>query len=137
MKTPTIFSTTNLKFFLKSSSWSPPTFTSTAIFNALFLWLYGILCHNRCFILLNDIMDLYMPSLGTAVTEGPCYMFYETKCEVYWGTTHAAFCWYCDLILYTHKDTQRTQGPKVWHTHINIYQHKLPRAHSSYLHYTE
>ena len=37
---------------------------------------------------------------------------------------------------HTHTHTQHTQRPIDWHTHINIYQHHLLCAHSSYLYYT-
>ena len=32
---------------------------------------------------------------------------------------------------------RHTVGPTVWHNHINMHQHHLPSAHSSYLYYTE
>ena len=60
------------------------------------------------------------------------------KCTEVW---HVVFCWYSDLISHTHKhtykDTQHTQGPVYWHTHIYIDLHHLLCAHSSYLYYTE
>ena len=101
-------------------------------------------------ILHNDIMDLYISSLGILESEGSCYVFYATRCPGYWGLTYNVFfCWYFDLIshthtythththTHTHKYTQQTQGPIDWHTHINIsYQH-LSCSHSSYLYYIE
>ena len=47
-----------------------------AIFDVLFLWLNGLLCHIWCVFSLNDIMDLQMSSLGTLVPEQPCYVFH-------------------------------------------------------------
>ena len=44
--------------------------TTTTIFFALFPWLTAWLCHLWCVILLNDIMDLHMWSLGVMVPEG-------------------------------------------------------------------
>ena len=52
-------------------------------------------------------------------SEGPCSVFYATRYK-----------------SHTHTHTQHTQGPIDWHTHINIYQHHLLCAHSSYLYYT-
>ena len=37
----------------------------------------------------------------------------------------------------THIYTQHTQWPIDWHSYINIYQHNLLCAHSSYLYYSE
>ena len=105
----------------------------------LFLWLNGWWCLVWCAILLNDIMDLHMPSLDTLVTEGAWCMFYATWRQVeVWDLTKCGFCWYSNMIshtqthTYTHKDTQHTQGPVDLHTHINIYLH-----HSSYLYNIE
>ena len=42
----------------KPSFLLPSTFTSTSIFNVLFLWLNGWSCHIGCVISLNDNMDL-------------------------------------------------------------------------------
>ena len=72
-----------------------------------------------------------MLSLGTIVPEGSWCVFYAR------GLTHnVIFYWYSDLISHTqtHTHTQCTQGPVVWHTHINIYLHYLC-AHSSLLYY--
>ena len=108
----------------------------------LVLWLNGWSHHIWCAILLNDIINLHMSSLGTLVPEGPWYLFYAKRRQVYWGLTHnVVFCWYSNLILrtqthtYTHKDIQHTQGLVDLHTHINIYLHHLLCAHSSYLYY--
>ena len=50
----------------------------------------------------------------------------------------------CDFLLvlwfditHTQIQTQHTQGPVHWHTHINTYLHHLLFVHSSYLYYTE
>ena len=54
------------------SSPLPPAFTFTANFYVLFLWLNGWSSHIWCVILLNDIINIYMLSLGTLVPERPC-----------------------------------------------------------------
>ena len=79
-------------------------------------------------------MDLHMSSLATLVPEGQkdLELFYATRYQVYWGLTYVDFCQYCtDLISHTHKDTQHTQWPVDWHTHINIYLHHHLSAYSS------
>ena len=66
----------------------PPTLTPTALSVVMLLWLNGWLRHIWCVILLNDIKDLHMSSLGTWC------VFYASKCRVYWGLTHnVGFCW--------------------------------------------
>ena len=57
----------------------------------LFLRLNWWLRHIWCAVLLNDIMDLHMSSLGTLVPEGPWCVFYATKRQVYWGLTQCDF----------------------------------------------
>ena len=51
----------------------------TAAFVVLFFWLNGRSQYIWSIILLNDIMDLHMPSLGTFVPEGPCCVFFCNK----------------------------------------------------------
>ena len=149
MKTPYIV----YPLFFKFWSLPPPTLLSTtptltALSAVLFLWLHGWPPDIWCVILLNDIMDLHMLSLVTLVPEGPWYVFYATRHQVYWGLTHnVAFCCYSTLIWYqahtsththTHTHTHTcTQGPVDWHSHINIYLCHLLCAHSSYLYYIE
>ena len=55
-----------------------PTFTPTAPFVALILWLSEWSRRIWCVILINDIMDLHVSSLGTFVAEGPSCAFYAT-----------------------------------------------------------
>ena len=85
--------------------------------------------HIWCAILLNDIMDPQISNLGTSVPEGPWYVFYATRHQVYSGLTHVIFCWYSGMISDTqiHKqtDTQHSQWPVDWHIHINTYLHHL------------
>ena len=70
----------------------------------LFLSLNGWSHHIWCVILLN-IMDLHMSSLGTLVPKEPWRVFYAKR--VYWGLTHhVVLCRYSDLISNTHKHTQ-------------------------------
>ena len=151
MKT-SYFSYPIFQIYTKPFSPLPTTFTPTALFVTLFHWLNGWFHHNWCVILLNDIMDLHMFSLGTIVPEGPCCVFYATKHRVYWCLTHNVVCtstligyhthkiWFFSstLIWYlTLKNTQHTQGLTDWHTHINIYQHHLLCAHSSCVYFIE
>ena len=87
---------------------SPPTPTPTALPVVLFLWLNVWLCHIWCAILLNDIMDLHMLSLGTFVPERLWCALHATRDQVYWGLTHnVVFCWYSDLTSHTHKHTHK------------------------------
>ena len=99
--------------------------TSTALFVALFLWLYGWSRHIWCAILLNDIMDPRISSLGTLVVpERPCCVFYATRRQLYFWQITWIFAW--TLIWYhTHtpkqkKDTHHTQGSIDCQSHINI-----------------
>ena len=71
-------------------------------------------------ILLNDIMDLYMPSRNTLVPEGPCCVFYATRFQVYWRLTiNVVFCYYPDLI--SQRQTAPTGPNRLAHPYINIY----------------
>ena len=98
-----------------------------------FLWLNGWLNHIWCAILLNDIMDLHMSSLGT-LDLGVCFKQQDVKFTEVWNMWFFAGT----LTLYhTHKPTQHTHGPVDLHTHINIYLHHLLCAHNSYLYYIE
>ena len=82
-----------------------PNHYSLCLFIALFLWLNGCICHIWCTILLNDIMDLHMFSLGTLISEGVCCVFYTTRHQIYWGlTNNKCFCWYSDLM--SHKKSR-------------------------------
>ena len=45
-------------------------------------------------------MDLHISSLGIAVPEGPCCVFYATKHQVYWGLT-----WYKTLCTHLTVDS--------------------------------
>ena len=93
-----------------------------------------------CYFLLNDIMDLQMSRFGTLVSQRPCGVFYAARShfiEVLRSNTRRdslLVLWFD--ITYTH-DTQHTQGPIDWYTHISIYLHHLLCAHSIYLYYTE
>ena len=79
---------------------SPPTLTPTVLSVVLFLWLNGCSHHIWCVILLNDNMDLHMPSLGTLVPEGTWCLFYATRRQVYWGLSHNfVFYWYSDFVI--------------------------------------
>ena len=92
--------------------------TPTALFVFLFLWLNGWSCHIWCTILLNDIMDLHIMSLCKLVLEELWWVFYATRCQVYWGLTHnEVFCWYSDLISYTTKTQNTVRGAVEWHTY--------------------
>ena len=94
-------------------AYPPPLFpilsnsTPTALSAVLFVWLNEWSWHIRCTILLNENMDLHMSSLGTAVTEGPWFVFFATRHQVYWGLTICGFL----LVLWfdiTHTNTHST-----------------------------
>ena len=91
-----------------------PSSTPTALFVTLFLWLNGWLCSIWCVILLNDIVDIHMLSLGTSIPEGTCCVFYATRHQSHWGLTHNAF--FAVTLIWFHT-----------HTHTHTYTH---RAHS-------
>ena len=54
----------------------------------------------------------------------PWCMFYAARRQVYWGLTCGFLLvhWFDITHSQTHtcKDTQHTQGPVYWHTHINV-----------------
>ena len=112
---------------------SPPTPTATVFSVVMFLWQKGWSCHIWCATLLNDNMDLYVPSLGTLVPEGSWCVFHATRRQVYWSLKHTVvFYWYCYLISVTHNIQNTFRGHET-KTHINIYLHHLLCGHSSYL----
>ena len=105
------------------------------------IYVVRFLCYFCCpvcylfAILLNDNMDLHMLSLGTLVSEGPWFVFYATRHQVYRGLAHNMFFYWCsNLISHTHKHTQHTSGPVEWQTHIICLPHLLC-AHSNYFYY--
>ena len=52
------------------------------------------------------IVDLHMLSIVTLVPEGPSFVFYATRRQVYWGLAHnKVFHWYSHLISHTDKHT--------------------------------
>ena len=55
---------------------------SSTLFVALFIWL-NVSSHHSCVILLNNIMDLDLSSLGTLIWAAPCYVFYATRHHIY------------------------------------------------------
>ena len=54
-------------------------------------------------ILHNDIMDLYISSLGILESEGSCYVFYATRCPGYWGLTYNVF--FVGILIWYHTHT--------------------------------
>ena len=73
---------------------NPQASTSTACsFCCLVSLTEWVIVPHLCFILLNDIMDLDMSSLGTLVPEEPCCVFYTTRHQIYGDLTHnEVFC---------------------------------------------
>ena len=96
----------------KRSSPLPPTFTSTAIFDVLLIWINGWWCHIWYVLLLNDIRDLYISTLGTLVREQPWYVFMQQSLKFtdFW---HIIWLFAGTLIWY-HKHIY-TQ----WHTALS------------------
>ena len=85
----------------------PPTPTLPALSVVLFLWLDGWSRYITCTILLNDIMDLQMPSVGTLVPEGPwCVLCNKTSSLPSW---HIMWLFAGTVIWYhtPHTKTQR------------------------------
>ena len=74
----------------------------------LILWINGGLIPIWCIVLLNNVKDLHMSSLCTFLPEGPCYVFYVTRPQVYWGLKYMWF--YAGTLFDTHTKTQDTQG---------------------------
>ena len=100
-----------LQYFVHPLPPPPPPlfFVATNPHAVLFLFLNGWSRHILCSILLNDIMNLHVPSLGIFVSDGPWCVFYATRCQVYWGLPHeVVFCWYSDLISHTYTNTYST-----------------------------
>ena len=93
-----------------------PTFTPTAFFVALFLWLNWWSLHICCVILPNDTSDLHMSSLGIIVPEGPYCVFYVIRHQVYWGQTDVFFLQVLWFYI-TRIKTQHLQGLREWRTH--------------------
>ena len=110
---------------------SPPRFQppTPCTFCCHFSLTEGWLRHIWCVILLSDIMGQHMSRLSTLVPEGLCSVFYatSTKFTEVWhimGFFASTLIWY-----YTDtKDTQPTQGPVDWHTHINT---RTPKTHKN------
>ena len=77
-------------------------------------------------VLLNDIADLLMSSLRYDLRCVLCNkvssLLRSDTCGIFAGT-----------LIWHHTNTQHTQRPVDWHTHINIYLHQLLCAQSSYL----
>ena len=99
---------------------SPPNPTPTVLSVALFLSLNGLSCHISCANLRNDNMVLHISTLGTLVAEGPWYVFFATRHQVYWGLAQCVLLVIWFNITHT-KHTQQTQGPIDWHTYIKLY----------------
>ena len=90
-------------FVHKHTSLSSPTPTPTVLSAALFFWLNGWSCLMLCVILL---MIIWIDTCRALVPEGPWYVFYATRHQVYCGLTHKVFF---PLVLWfdiTHTNTQ-------------------------------
>ena len=115
----------------------------SALFVALFLWLYKSSRHSRV-ILLNDVTNLNLLSLGALVAL--CYVVYATWHQIFWRFDLDDVVFASNLICYhththththTHKHTEHTKGPIDLQTRISIYWQQLLCAHNRYLYYTE
>ena len=76
-------------------------------------------------VLLNDIMDLLMPSLR--------YDLRCVLCNKVSNLLRSDTCVFLLVLWFDITQTHSTHRPVDWHTHINIYLHQLLCAHSSYL----
>ena len=108
-----------------------PCFAFFCLF--LFLNLNGWSCHSWSVILLNDIMDLHMSSLGTLVPEGLwCVSCNKASSLLRPGTCGSI----ASTLIGNHTSTQRHTaytGPRYWHTYNYI---STPTV-IGYLYYTE
>ena len=90
-----------------------PWMTWHEITVALLLWLSGWSHHIWC-------VKLHFLSFVTLVAEGSCCVLYAIRRQIYWGLLYNVVflpvLWFD--ITHINKDTQHTQGPKYWHTHI-------------------
>ena len=114
-KDPPYFAYPHPPFFFKF--WTVPhpiTSIPTALFIALFCWLNGWLRHIWCVILLNDIMDLHIRSLGTMYQKDHIVCFMQQGVKFTEVSQNVIFYWYSVLwfdITSTHKisSTHRDQ----------------------------
>ena len=57
-----------------------------------------------------------MSSLGTIVPEGPCFVFYATRHQVYRGLTHCSFLLVIQFdITHTQRLTAHTEANSLTH----------------------
>ena len=89
-------------------------------FCCLVSFVEWVTCHISCANLRNDNMVLHISTLGTLVAEGPWYVFFATRHQVYWGLAQCVSLVIWFNITHT-KHTQQTQGPIDWHTYIKLY----------------
>ena len=114
MKTPYIAYPHLFRIFSNPSSLLPLTFISTTLFDVFFLWLNERTCHIWCVILLINIMDLHILSLGTLVVEQLCSVFMQKGVkftEVWHIMCFLLVLWFDITNTHTHKHTQPTQRP--------------------------
>ena len=83
------------------------------LFVALFLWLNGWSRHIWCFILLNEIMDLHMLSLGILAPQRPCSVLYATRFQI---TTVKHMTWFFASTLIWYHTHTRTHARTHTHT---------------------
>ena len=101
----------------------------SALFVALFLWLYKSSRHSRV-ILLNDVTNLNLLSLGALVAL--CYVVYATWHQIFWRFDLDDVVFASNLICYhththahahthTHTNTQSTQRDQQTYKHVSAY----------------
>ena len=85
-------------YFLNLSTHPPPLsnlHSHCFFFVTLFRWLNGLLHHIWYVVLVNDIMDLHIFSLGIILPEGSFCVFKRTRCQNYWGLAqNLVLTWY-------------------------------------------
>ena len=102
------------------SSFVHPLTTHTALIIAFFFLTEGWLWHIWCIILLNDIMDLHMLSLGTVVLKdfAVCFMQQDVKFTEVWQIMWLFIStqnWY-HTHMHSHKDMHHIQEESAkWH----------------------
>ena len=79
-------------------------------------------CHISCVILLSDIMDLHLTSLGTLVPATRCCVFYTPRNQIYGMFDTNDIVIASTLIWYhTHRETHKGHTGTNRLTHINLY----------------
>ena len=118
---PIFFATPPFKFCLPSSLHLPCCLQSPPPLLILLPCFFDWMGDRATFDVPFSLMISWM---YTCRALRPWCMFYAARRQVYWGLTCGFLLvhWFDITHSQTHtcKDTQHTQGPVYWHTHINV-----------------